>query len=150
MSVSGERVRVRGGRHEPGCLQTSMRDIATVVFRHLRAVLIIVLTALVCALGWLFLLREDAYDVSAKLLVRIGREQAAPTTVLDPRSMFIADRSLDVNSEVEILYNRELLAGVVDQLGLDRAPAATPAPRGWKVFKTRFVLKPLRQQLPHR
>ncbi|MBI5836205.1 MAG: hypothetical protein HZB25_03060 [Candidatus Eisenbacteria bacterium] len=110
--------------------QTSMRDIATVVFRHLRAVVIIVVTALVCALAWMFLLREDAYEVSAKLLVRIGREQAAPTTVLDPRSMFIAERALDVNSEVEILYNRELLAGVVDQLGLDRAPAAAPAPRG--------------------
>lgn len=76
-------------------------------------------------------MRDDVYEASAKLLVKIGHEQAMPSTVLGERPMMIiGQRYQDVNSEVEILMSTDLLGRVVDKLGLDKPGPPAPPPPG--------------------
>ena len=121
-------------------LQTSLRDLTIALFRHRWSFVLIVATAFVSAVIWLWVIRDQAYEVSAKLLVRIGSEQSAPPTVLDERAVFIGARTQDVNSEADILHNRDLLARVVDELGLDK-PGPPKTPPAGLLPRVRFELR---------
>jgi uncharacterized protein involved in exopolysaccharide biosynthesis len=110
--------------------QTSLRDLTGVLFKRKWGILAVLAASLLSAVIWLFLVREETYNVSAKLLVKIGPEQAPPASVVGQGPVVIGYRSDEVNSEAEILNNTALLGQVIDDLGLDKpAPPEPPPPQ---------------------
>jgi uncharacterized protein involved in exopolysaccharide biosynthesis/Mrp family chromosome partitioning ATPase len=105
---------------------TSLRDVAEIVFRHGRTMLLIVLTSVALTAGYVLLIRDDNYMAEAKLLVRLGQEQApTPTTIAD-RSTLIAGQGSYGTSEIEFLRNRDLIAEVVDRVDLSSLTRSMP------------------------
>jgi len=124
-------------------LHTSFRDLATIFFRRLRPMAAIFLLTAGGAIAWQFLLHDDVYEVTAKLLVRVGAEKAATqVTMTGQRDQVVGFRQQDVNSEVDILKSLDVVGRVVDKLRLDRR-APTPVPEGlWRRIRyetKRFV-----------
>jgi uncharacterized protein involved in exopolysaccharide biosynthesis len=110
---------------------TSVRDLAAIVFRRKWSIAVIFVTGLVATVVWLWVVREDMYELTAKVLVKIGYEQAPSNTILSDRPLnVIGQRAQDVNSEIDILQNTELLSRVVTRLGLDQPPPEPPYPDG--------------------
>ncbi|MEK7750416.1 MAG: Wzz/FepE/Etk N-terminal domain-containing protein [Acidobacteriota bacterium] len=112
-------------------LETSARDIAFIVFKRKWSLLIIVAVTMVSTAFWIWFIRRDVYQVAAKVLVKIGHEQAAASTVGGPPIMITGERLQDVNSEVEILKSADLLAQLVDHFGLDKPRPPDPPPAGF-------------------
>lgn len=110
--------------------QTSTSDIAFVLFKHKWSTLVVLAVGLLAAAIWLFCVREELYAANAKVLVKIGQEQAPPATVVGGTPQVIGYRLAEVNSEVEILQNTALLAKLADDMGLDKAPPIPPPPTG--------------------
>lgn len=117
-------------RRVSAVLSTSARDLAYVVFRWKWDILLVVLLALIGSAIYLWLIRGVLYETSAKLLVKLGQEQAPPTTMLGDRTLLISQRPQDVNSEIDILKSTDLLERVVIKLGLDQPKAPDPVPTG--------------------
>jgi len=91
---------------------------------------IVFLVTVGVAAFYVIFMRDDVYEASAKVLVKIGHEQAIPSTVRAERPMMIiGQRYQDVNSEVEILMSNDLLGRVVDKLGLDKPGPPPPPPQ---------------------
>ncbi len=111
----------------PG-LTASVRDLAFILFKRKWSVVTIFIVALLSTAIWLWLIRDDIYEVSASILVKLGHEQSLPPTMLGDRPMMVMQRYQDVNSEVNILQNTELIAQVVDALGLDKPAPPQPVP----------------------
>ncbi|MDH3386390.1 MAG: Wzz/FepE/Etk N-terminal domain-containing protein, partial [Gammaproteobacteria bacterium] len=97
----------------------SLRDIVTVLFRRLTGMTVIFTIAMIIALFWIFTIRADVYEATAKILVRVGHEQLNSVTVLDRQSPVIGYRHQDVATEVHILSSTDILERVVDQLKLE-------------------------------
>ena len=108
--------------------QVSTRDLAIVLFKRKWSIAVIVLTTMLGAAFWLFVMRDEVYSVSARVLVKLGREQAPPPSVMGAAPMVIAYRTQDLNSEIEIFRNLEMIGRVVDKYHLDR-PLPDPTPR---------------------
>ncbi|MBI4719043.1 MAG: hypothetical protein HY763_14655 [Planctomycetes bacterium] len=110
-------------------LQTSLRDLCFIFFKRKWSILAILLVTAVSALVWIVIIRDNIFEATAKVLVKIGHEQAMPPTVLGERPMMIVgQRYQDVNSEVEILTSNDLLGRLVDELGLDKPGPEQPVP----------------------
>jgi uncharacterized protein involved in exopolysaccharide biosynthesis len=110
--------------------QASARDLALIVFKRKWSVFAVFAATMAAFFGWLFLIHEDVYEVSARVLVKIGREQAPPPSVMGASPLVIAYRSQDLNSEIEIFQSGDSIASVVDELHLDR-PVVQPVPAGF-------------------
>jgi succinoglycan biosynthesis transport protein ExoP len=109
----------------------SGRDLIAILFRRKWSILVMFITGMLAAVVWLWVVRDDTYELTAKVLVKIGYEQAPSNTILSDRPLnVIGQRAQDVNSEIDILQNTELLGRVVARLGLDRPSAPTPYPDG--------------------
>lgn len=120
--------------------RTSSREILTVLFRRKWSILSILATTLLGAIVWLFFIREDLYAVSSRVLVKIGREESAPPTVLGGSPLVVGYRSNEVNSEIEILQSAQLLGQVVDELHLDQ-PGPPPAVPANFLLRAKFYAK---------
>jgi uncharacterized protein involved in exopolysaccharide biosynthesis len=110
--------------------QITARDLALILFKRKWGIIAVMAVTMISCLVWLFLIRDDSYEVSVKVLVKIGREQAPPPSVMGASPMVVAYRSQDVNSEIDIFQNGELIARVVEELGLDQ-PVLQPEPIGF-------------------
>ncbi len=110
--------------------QLSSSDVAFVLFKHKWSGLVVLGVGLLAAAVWVFCVREDLYSADAKVLVKLGQEQAPPATVVGGAPQVIGYRYQEVNSEVEILQNTALLARLVDEMGLDKTPPEPPRPAG--------------------
>lgn len=108
--------------------QVSVRDLVFILFKRKRSILSILLATMVAGTVWIGIVRDDLYEVSAKVLVKLGQEQATPPTVLGGPPMVVGYRRADVNSEVDIMQSTEVLGRVVDLLGLDKAAPPRPVP----------------------
>lgn len=108
--------------------QTSFRDLASVFFKRKWSIGIILVVALLSAIVWVWFIRDDMYEATAKVLVKIGREQSPPPTVLGAPPTVVGWRYQDVNSEIDILQSADLLLQVVDRLGLDKPSPPPPVP----------------------
>jgi uncharacterized protein involved in exopolysaccharide biosynthesis len=96
-----------------------MDQLAAVVYRRRLTVLVFILSTIGATVIGVQLWPET-YEVTATLLVKIGREISPPTTVPSGQSMaFVGKRPEDITSEIEILKSQYLLQKVVDQLGVD-------------------------------
>jgi len=120
--------------------ETSVGDIAFVLFKRKWSLIVVTLTGLLATAIWLFAIRDELFAAHAKVLVKLGQEQASPSTVLGAAPPLIGYRSQEVNSEVEILKNSELLGMVVDEMHLDRPTPPVPPPTGF-VPLVRYRLK---------
>jgi polysaccharide biosynthesis protein PslE len=98
----------------------SLREICQTLFRHKKKIALVAILILAIASG-ITLFIPRVYRSQAKLLIRLGRENAA----LDPTVTFgqapvvavPSSREDDVNSALEILTSRFLLERVVDAIG---------------------------------
>jgi len=109
--------------------QTSLRDLISVVCKRLWGIVTIVVVALMCSLVYVMVIKEDAYETSAKILVKLGQEQAPPATMMG-LPMVVGYRNQEVNTEIDILQSTELIAQVVDHLRLDKPGPPIPPPPG--------------------
>ncbi|HEY3442735.1 MAG TPA: Wzz/FepE/Etk N-terminal domain-containing protein [Paludibaculum sp.] len=110
--------------------QPTLHDLAFVLFKRRWTILLLLLGTLLGTFVYLFLIREDVYAATSRLLVRIGREQAPPSTLLGNSPLMVSYRTSEVNSETEILQSSELLLKVIDDLHLDDPPKPISPPPG--------------------
>ncbi|MBW6396782.1 hypothetical protein KPL78_02935 [Roseomonas sp. HJA6] len=104
----------------------SLHEIAEILFRRIWSVIGIVLVSVVCAAVYAFLIRGDAWMAEAKILVRLGQEQAPLPTMVADRQALVATTAGHVNSEMELIRSRDLIARLVDRV--DLTPQPRPAP----------------------
>ncbi len=117
---------------EPAALHTSFRDLADVFFRRLWPMVAIFTLIVGSATAWRFLIQDDVYEVTAKLLVKFVTEQSTQATMTGQRNQVVGYRQQDVNSEVAILKSLDLVSRVVDKHGLDKR-SPPPIPEGlWR------------------
>src|SRR5271157_362263 len=108
--------------------EASIRDLVFVLFKRKWSVVAILVMTMVGAVVWLWFIREDSYAVTAKILVKLGKEQAPPTTLVGSNPEVIGYRTTEVNSEIDIFQSTELIGRVVDRLGLDKPRPPAPVP----------------------
>lgn len=77
---------------------------------------------------WLWFVRGSVYTVTAKVLVKIGEEQALPATVMGPPPTILGQQVQATNTEMQILSSTDLLGRVVDYYHMDRPPVV-PVPK---------------------
>lgn len=107
------------------------REIGFILYKRRWSISLILLGTLLGTILYLFLIREDLYAVSARLLVKIGREQAPPPSVLGATPQVVGYRTTEVNSEIEILQSSQLLMHLIDDLGLDKPGPPPPVPKSF-------------------
>ena len=107
---------------------TSLRDILFILFKYKWAIVTTFL-ATILATGTYMWIKEDVYEVSAKILIKKGREIALPPSVITSAPFIVSQKPEDINSEIEIFKSRELLEKVITTFGLDR-PSPPPPPKG--------------------
>jgi len=110
--------------------RASARDLALILFKRKWSVVAVFLVTMLGFLFWMFVIRDETYVVSTKVLVKFGREQAPPPSVMGAPPQLVAYRSEDVNSEMAIFQSTDSVAQVVDELHLDR-PIVEPVPAGF-------------------
>src|SRR5579864_1483338 len=108
--------------------QTTSRDLWIVVRRHIWSALAILLVSMFGLFFWLFFIREDTFDTMAKILVRIGNEQASPANMSKSSVLITGDRVEDVTSEADILRSADLLDQVITEMKLDQPLPPKPVP----------------------
>jgi len=125
-------------RHETGPLPprsqprgllppVSLLDLAMVLRRRLLSASLIFLSVVLAASVWVLLVRGQVYMAEAKLLVRLGQEQApVPTMIADRQMMVGSGQPGFVTSELELLRSRDNIQAVVDRIDLTPTPPAPP------------------------
>lgn len=119
--------------------QPRVGDLLFVLFKWKWSIFTITTVILLGSLFWLMVIREEVYMTEAKVLVKVGHEQAAPSTVLSQQPNTVGYRSADVKSEIDILKSTELIGVVIDKYGLDKLKPA-PVPTGF-IKLTKYRLK---------
>lgn len=87
-------------------------------------------------------LLTDRYEMTAKLLVRLGREQIEPPpTVRGSSTLFSSGlRKEEIASEMQMLQSPDLVARVVDAIGVEHFKPQRVLPAGF-VGRVKFALK---------
>ncbi len=100
--------------------ELSIRDIVKVFFRH-KTKMIVFFVFVVLSVSIVTLLTPKSYQSVAKIMLKIGRENAT----LDPavsigNTLNISDsRETEIYSEIEVIKSREIMEKVVDMFGPD-------------------------------
>ncbi len=102
----------------------SLGEIAEILFRRIWTVVLVTILATVLTLGYTFLIRGNLWLAEAKILVRLGQEQAPLPTMLADRQVFVATTPGHINSEMELIRSRDLIAALVDRVDLTPEPRA--------------------------
>lgn len=108
----------------------SLRDITFILFKRKWEMAFVIILTSVAAVVYLFIIRDTVYRTSAMLLVKMGQEQAPPTTMLEDRPLLVGQRPQDVNTEIAVLLSNDLLESVVDELKLYET-TEKPVPEDW-------------------
>jgi uncharacterized protein involved in exopolysaccharide biosynthesis/Mrp family chromosome partitioning ATPase len=98
--------------------QWSLRDVLTVLFRHLKVGVLFFTLIMTAVIAILFSMK-DVYQSEAKLLLRLGRESVAldPTILSNNIANVSRSRSNEINSELEILQSADLMENLVKAIG---------------------------------
>lgn len=96
---------------------TGLRDVLTVLFKHKQKIIITFLAVVIVITGGTFLM-SPTYEAKSSLLVKFGREYLYTPEVGEgrPTPMAISQEEL-LNSEVQILSNRDIIEKVITSLG---------------------------------
>ena len=81
--------------------------------RYTFVILVVFGTTVLTTYLYLLLITEQ-YDVSAKLLVKVGRENVDPPPTVRSNVVQIGLRPEEINSEIQILTSPDLMAQIVD------------------------------------
>jgi len=96
----------------------SPRDLLHVLFKHQAKILAIFISTVVAVVAGSFLI-APVYEATASLLVKIGREYITKPEVGDARNFpMVVNQEEIINSEIEILDNRELIEKVIAAMGV--------------------------------
>lgn len=100
--------------------QSSLRDFCFILFKHKKAAIYFFIAVMIAAALFTFV-SPEVYRSEATLLVRLGRENATldPTATTGQIVNVGQNRTIEMNSELEIIKSRELAERVVDALGAD-------------------------------
>ena len=121
--------------HTGSAKPTSLVDLAEILFRHSRSIILIVLASVILTACHLFLIRGESYVAEARLLVRLGQEQApAPTTIAD-RSLMVGSQGGYGVGEMEVLRSRDLLTKLADGGALSGSPPPAPTTQLGRVMQ---------------
>ncbi len=99
----------------------SPRYILTVLFARRKMILTITLLVLaITVFGSLFI--PPTYESTVKILLRRGRSEAIVSSEAEPTREYVSSEvsEAELNSEIELLTSRPLLAKVVEQTGLGK------------------------------
>lgn len=97
----------------------SLRYILTVLFARRKVVLLITLLVLVISVvGSLFI--PPTYESTSKILLRRGRSEPVVSSEVETTREYVSAEvgEVEMNSEIELLTSRPILAKVVEQTGL--------------------------------
>lgn len=97
----------------------SLRYILTVLFARRKVILLITLLVLVISVvGSLFI--PPTYESTSKILLRRGRSESVVSSEVETTREYVSSEvgEVEMNSEIELLTSRPILAKVVEQTGL--------------------------------
>lgn len=95
----------------------SLRDFLTVLFKHKTKIATVFAGVVLCTVI-ITLRRPPVYEAKSSMLVKIGREYLTHPEVGDTKSLMSLSKEEVINSEIQILSSKELMAKVVDTLGV--------------------------------
>ena len=109
-----------------GAGNMTLRDALQTVCLEKSKVLTVFAVTVAIALAGVYL-SPQSYETEARLLIRMGRESGSPApTIMRPGQMVLMPTQALVNSEIQILRNRHLVAEVVDRIGVPELTRASP------------------------
>jgi uncharacterized protein involved in exopolysaccharide biosynthesis len=95
----------------------SLRGVFHILFKHWVRILT-VFTVTVFTVAVATFLTTPVYEATASLLVKVGREHIAKSEVGDARNLMAINQQEIINSEIQILNNRDLIRKVVTAIGI--------------------------------
>jgi uncharacterized protein involved in exopolysaccharide biosynthesis len=130
---------------QPAAQPVSLRDVASVMFRHQRMFAICFFTTLLVTVG-LVLFLPSQYESSAKVLVERERADAflSPerTDAYQPAPAEISEA--DLSSELELMRTDDILRNVVEQTGLaGHNPSRLQIDKAVAILKARIQIEPV-------
>jgi uncharacterized protein involved in exopolysaccharide biosynthesis len=127
--------------------EKGLRDILTVLFKHKTKIVSMFFLWVFVGLLLSFLL-PPVYEAKTSLLVKIGREYVSRPGLEDGRTVMSLEQQEVVNSEIQILSNRELIEKVVKRLTVEylypdlvKHPSKKMTPLGSAILKFETSLK---------
>lgn len=106
----------------------SLHELAELLLRRIWSLVLIVVLSITFAAVYAFGIRGSVWVAEAKVLVRLGQEQAPLPTMVGGGQAFVATTPSHVNSEMELIRSRDLIGRLVDRV--DISPPPRPAPSG--------------------
>jgi uncharacterized protein involved in exopolysaccharide biosynthesis len=92
-----------------------------------------------------YLIRGDSYVAGAKLLVRLGQEQAPAPTMIADHSVMIGNQVGYAAGEIGILDSRDLISEFVDQFDLSEHETAPATLYQWVKYELRHAWRATRE-----
>lgn len=123
--------------------------VVPIILQNWRLIVVSLVAVLILTLGALVYM-DPRYEVNARILIKLGREMAAPLTVTDTAQVIPTQkRPEDINSEIEIMKSPDLLRKLVEYFGEDYFYAEPPATTLYqKIKKTvRIAVKWIKEKL---
>lgn len=110
---------------------TLFGDLGRALAYHWLLILSIAMGTVVCAyLTFQFI--PDQYVSTARLLVKLGRENVELPSTVDKGSLLSTGvRKEEINSEIQLINSRPLIEAAVDRIGLDAFRMEPPPPKTW-------------------
>lgn len=118
------------GYAQPDRMEFQIKDVGRFARRYVFVILGIFLLTVAGSYAVLSLLTE-LYEAEASLLVKIGRENLDPSAASRNLPLTSGVRREDLPSEIAILRAPELMAKVVDSIGLEAFRPKVAAPSGF-------------------
>lgn len=126
---------------------TGSREFITVVFKH-KAMILAVFLAVVMIGTIVTLLTTPVYESEASILVKIGREYLNHPEIGNNAPVMSLNQEEVINSEIQILKNRDLIEKVIASLTLEKIypellknPAAKNKPMDAAILRFQKALK---------
>lgn len=91
------------------------RELLTVLFRHKTRILTVFTAIVLLAVAYTFMSAE-VFEARSTLMVKIGREYLSRPEVGDKQPVMALNQEAVINSEIQILTNRDLLRKVIETI----------------------------------
>ena len=118
-----------------------LREVLTVLFKHKSRIATVFCLSVLIGLAISFLL-PAVYEARSTVLIKVGREYISNAEVGNTRSLLSLEQQEVLNSEIQILSNRELIEKVVTLLtvetlypNLAKNPSSKISPREASIYK---------------
>jgi uncharacterized protein involved in exopolysaccharide biosynthesis len=100
----------------------NIRDFLTILFKYKRRVVVVFFAIVIAVTGFSFAL-TPVYEAKTSLLVKLGRENVYQPEVGERGQQISVNAAYQaevINSEIKILTTKELLAKVIEVIGVER------------------------------